>query len=407
VSSQAQAFRGTVRVTVLFAGLVLVGGLLLLPTLSDLVSLATVLLFRSAPRVASQAFPRLLVLVPAHDEEMLLGACIESLLAMHYPVDRRSIVVIAHNCADRTADVARQSGVACLERHDRSLTGKPRAIAWALEQLPLSQYDAVVIVDADTIVDRQFAAALAERAPLRNKAVQGFYDVYNRNETALTQLASLLGTAIHHFAYPLKMHAGLNTPLVGNGMCIGSEVLLRRGWTAFSICEDWEMYAQLTEQGIRTECAPGAVVYAQEAHTLSESLSQRQRWTAGKLTVLKRWGPRIIRSRHAGIRQTLDAIGELTALGPVLHLGVVVLLVVLSAAVGAPSVVSVVLAASLVRPLAYSVAALCVQPNPLASLAAFSFLPVYAVWRVGAAMGSLALLRDQSWIRTQRHQHKA
>jgi cellulose synthase/poly-beta-1,6-N-acetylglucosamine synthase-like glycosyltransferase len=338
---------------------------------------------------------------------MLLGACLEALLMMRYPADHRSIVVIADNCADRTADVARKAGVRCLERHDRSLAGKPRAIAWALEQFPLAEYDSVVIVDADTIVSREFAAALAESAPLGEKAVQGFYDIYNRDEAALTKLATVLGTATHRFAYPLKKRAGLNTPLVGNGMCVGSQVLLRHGWTAFSICEDWELYAQFTAQGIRTECAPGAVVYAQETYTLSESLSQRQRWTAGKLTVLGRWGPRILRSRHVGVRQSLDAIGELTALGPVLQLGAVVFLVALSVVLGLPWVAPALIAASLLRPLVYSVAALCVQPDPLASLAAFVFLPVYAIWRVRAAMGSVALLRGQSWIRTQRHRHKA
>jgi len=96
---------------------------------------------------------------------MLLGACIASLLAMHYPVDHRSIVVIADNCADHTADVARKGGVTCLERTDRSLPGKPRAIAWALTQVPLAQYDAVVIVDADTIVARNFAAGRAHALP--------------------------------------------------------------------------------------------------------------------------------------------------------------------------------------------------------------------------------------------------
>jgi len=190
-------------------------------------------------------------------------------------------------------------------------------------------------------------------------------------------------------------------------MCVGSQILLRHGWTAFSICEDWELYAQFTAQGIRTECAPGAVVYAQETHTLSESLSQRQRWTAGKLTVLGRWGPRILRSRHVGVRQSLDAIGELTALGPVLQLGAVVFLVALSVVLGLPWVAPALIAASLVRVLVYSVAALCVQPDPLASLAAFVFLPVYAVWRLRAAIGSVGLLRGQSWIRTQRHRHNA
>ena len=391
---------------VVFGVFVLLGCLLLLPTLSDLVSLATVLLVRRPLRVPSPDLPKLLVLVPAHDEEMLLGACLESLLMMRYPVDHRSIVVIADNCADRTADVARNAGVRCLERHDRSLAGKPRAIAWALERLPLAEYDSVVIVDADTIVCRDFAAALAESAPLGEKAVQGFYDVSNRDEAALTKLASVLGTATHRFAYPLKKRAGLNTPLVGNGMCVGSQILLRHGWTAFSICEDWELYAQFTAQGIRTECAPGAVVYAQETHTLSESLSQRQRWTAGKLTVLGRWGPRILRSRHVGVRQSLDAIGELTALGPVLQLGAVVLLVALSIAVGAPSVVPLLIAASLVRLLVYTAAALCVQPHPFASLVAFAFLPAYAVWRLRAAVGAVTLLRHQSWIRTQRHRHE-
>lgn len=390
----------------LFGSFVLLGCILLLPTLSDLVSLATVLLAHPRSRARSPELPRLLVLVPAHDEEMLLGACIDSLSMMHYPVDRRSIVVIADNCSDRTADVARQGGALCLEREDRAAPGKPRALAWALGQVPLAEYDAVVIVDADTIVNRNFARGLAESAPLGEKAVQGFYDVHNRDEAALTRLASVLGTAMHLFAYPLKQRAGLNTPLVGNGMCIGSRILQRHGWTAFSICEDWELYAQLTAQGIRTEPAPGAVVYAQETHTLKESLSQRQRWTAGKLTVLARWAPRILGSRHVGVRQALDAIGELTALGPVLQLGAVVVLAAASILLGLPWVAPVLIAASLVRPLVYSVIALCVHPDPVATLAAFAYLPVYAVWRLRAAMGSVVLLRGKAWIRTQRHRHE-
>jgi len=230
--------------------------------------------------------------------------------------------------------------------------------------------------------------------------------VENRTETALTRLAAILATANHRFAYPLKQRAGLNTPLMGNGMCIGTNVLQTYGWTAFSIAEDWEMYAQLTARGVPIECAPDAVVYAQEAHTLRQSLTQRQRWTAGKLTVLARYGLAMVRSRRVSLRQKLDAVAELSAPGPVLHLGLASLGVGAALLVGsAPGIVPLLLA-TLLRPGAYAVLALCVQPDPAKALAAFAFSPVYAFWRVGAAAGALRMLGDKPWIRTQRHPHR-
>ena len=392
----------------LLLGCSLLGLTLLLPTLSDLLSLAAIGFGRpSAPRAAPGPgeVPRLLVLVPAHDEEMLLAACLQSLMRLRYPADRYSITVIADNCTDRTAGVARAAGVRCVERTDPARPGKPRAIAWALQQLSIAEYDAVVIVDADTVVAPDFAAALAKAAPLDGKAVQGYFDVHNRTETALTRLAAVLAAANHRFAYPLKKRAGLNTPLVGNGMCIGTRVLLQHGWRAFSICEDWELYAQLTERGVPIECVPDAVVYAQAAHTLRASLSQRQRWTAGKLTVFARSGLPILRSGQISPRQKLDAIAELSALGPVLHLSLGALLIGVSLACRFPTALTLVFGASLFRPLAYTVAALRVQPDPAATLAAFAFLPVYALWRIGAAVAALKMLGETPWIRSERHHH--
>lgn len=376
---------------------------LLLPTLSDCVSVIKVVFGRvAARRQGGRERPRLLVLVPAHNEEIMVAACIRSLLHMRYPAECRSVVVIADNCDDRTAEVARAAGARCLERRDPLHPGKPHAIAWALASMPLDSYEAVVIIDADTVVGQDFATGLAEAAPLEEKAVQAYFDVDNRTETALTRLAAVLASANHRFAYPLKQRAGLNTPLVGNGMCIGTDVLRTHGWTAFCIAEDWEMYAQLTTRGVPIEGAPHAVLYAQEAHTLRQSLTQRQRWTAGKLTVLGRHGPALMRSRRVSLRQKLDAIGELSAPGPVLHLGVATLGAGTGLLLGSAWIAPVLLA-TLLRPCLYSVLALRVQPDPGKALAAFAFLPVYALWRIGAAVGALGMLGDKPWIRTERH----
>jgi cellulose synthase/poly-beta-1,6-N-acetylglucosamine synthase-like glycosyltransferase len=381
---------------------------LLLPMLSDLVSLVRIL-FHGSPEQSPGVteLPRLLVLVPAHNEEMMVAACVRSLLRMRYPAERYTVTVVADNCDDRTAETARAAGAHCLERADPLRPGKPHAIVWALERLPVDGYDATIILDADTVVAPDFAAALARAAPLDAKAVQAYFDVDNHTETALTRLATVQAAANHRFAYPLKRRAGLNTPLVGNGMCIGTAVLKTHGWRAFSIAEDWEMYAQLTARGVPIECAPDAVLYAQEAHTLRQSLSQRERWTAGRLTVLARCGLPLVRSGRLGFRQKLDAVAELSYPGPALHLGVALLGIGLVLLLRLPPAIGLLLLASLLRPLAYAVLALRAQPDPARTVMAFAFLPVYALWRVGAAASALRMLGDKPWIRTPRHRHRS
>src|SRR3954469_23563848 len=104
---------------------------LMLPTLSDIASLVRP--GRRPPRPINESpLPRLLFLVPAHDEELLIASCVRSLLGLRYPAERIEIVVIADNCTDGTAQRARAAGARCLERNDPARPGKPRAIAWAL-----------------------------------------------------------------------------------------------------------------------------------------------------------------------------------------------------------------------------------------------------------------------------------
>jgi len=394
-----------VALTILCA---LVALVLLAPLASDLLSLARIAFGAGRPaRPGGPEDQRLLLLVPAHNEELLIDACLSALRGLRYPRGRASVVVIADNCTDRTAALATSAGVACLERVDREHPGKPRAIAWALARLPVADYDAVVIVDADTMVDPDFARELSRAAPLRSAAAQAYFGLSNPDESPLTRMSAVLAAATHRYAYRLKSRAGLNVPLVGNGMAVGTAVLAEYGWDAFSICEDWEMYALLTERGVSIAGVPGARIYAQEARSLSESGTQRERWTAGRLSVLVRVGPRLLASGQTSLAQKLDALAELAAPGPGLHLGAVT---VLGAALsllhppGAGPLLAALLG-SLLRPAIYAATALVASPRPARTLASFFFLPVYAVWRVATAARALRLVRGGPWVRTQRHQH--
>jgi hypothetical protein len=165
------------------------------------------------------------------------------------------------------------------------------------------------------------------------------------------------------------------------------------------------MYAFLTAEGVQIDLAADARLYAQEARSLQQVSSQRRRWAAGRLAVLARYWRGILGSRAIGPRQKLDAIAELTVPGPVVHLGVVTILGLgfLLLVPAFPHWALWLLLLSIVRPVAYCIAALSRLPGRLRIMAAFFYLPVYAVWRLGVEAFALLAKRQESWVRTERH----
>jgi 1,2-diacylglycerol 3-beta-glucosyltransferase len=378
----------------------------LLPTISDLFSI--LLRPRSSdvpPPGPPTDTPRFLILIPAHDEEILIDACLASLQQLQYPGGAAETLVVADNCTDATAVRVRARGVRCLERTNLEQRGKPWAVAWALERITLADYDAVIVLDADSIVDPGFLRALARRSPLGSKIVQGYIDVSNPGESAVTRMARVWSAVRFQVVNAIKVRAGLNVPL-GDGLCIGTGVLREFGWSAFSLSETWEIYASMTAAGVRCVGAEDAHLGAQEARSLRQSASQRKRWTAGRLTVLRTYGPAILRSHRIGPRQKLDCLAEMMALGPAAHLGTAVGLAAIAGFGGLPWGVPIagLLLASLVRPITYTTIARARDPEPVRAVGAFAFLPFYVCWRLGIQLASLGRLGNKPWVRTGRHE---
>jgi hypothetical protein len=157
---------------------------------------------------------------------------------------------------------------------------------------------------------------------------------------------------------------------------------------------------------VRCVGAEDAHLGAQEARSLRQSASQRKRWTAGRLTVLRTYGPAILRSHRIGPRQKLDCLAEMMALGPAAHLGTAVGLAAIAGFGGLPWGVPIagLLLASLVRPITYTTIALARDPEPVRAVGAFAFLPFYVCWRLGIQLASLGRLGNKPWVRTGRHE---
>lgn len=348
--------------------------------------------------------PRLLFLVPAHDEEMLISGCVRSLLAVAYPPERRRVIVIADNCTDATAKIAAELGADVFERFDPELPGKPRAIAWALGRIELARWDACIIVDADSTVATGFAAGIAKLAPLNDIVFQPNNGVLNEAENWLTRLGGLLGRCRFQVTYPLKQSAGLNCP-ISNGMGFGTNLLIKDGWRSFSITEDIELFAVYTEAGVPIRHASTADLFSQEARSLRQSATQRRRWMAGRISTLMDWAPRLLRSPNIGWHQKIDALAEVALPAPVLHLlaagaSAVVAVVVVRGELGRWIAITAV--ASLSAIAITTMAAIARHPQPWRTILSFFMLPLYTVWRLRVILATFGSLGDTSWRRTAR-----
>lgn len=373
-----------------------------LPVISEMISLTRRRPIPAARRTINPQ--RLLFLVPAHNEELLISSCVRSLLDMSYPAEARTIAVIADNCTDATARLAAEQGATVLERRDPESPGKPRAIAWALGKFDLSQWDAVVIVDADSVVAPDFAAGLSGVGRLNDIVVQPNNLVLNEFDNWLTRLGGLLGRTMFEVTFPLKQAAGLNCP-IANGMGIGTSLLIRDGWRSVSITEDSELYVVYTEEGVAIRHAATANIFSQESRSLAEGATQRKRWLAGRMWVIRELGIRVLRSQRIGWHQKLDLFVSIALCNPILHLLTAFALAVVAyfTQSGAMRIWIPALAlGSLSGHFVSTLIALWRHPQPWRTLFSFARLPVYAIWRVGVLAATLLTVRDVQWRRTSR-----
>lgn len=227
------------------------------------------------------------ILIPAHNEEIILGTLLESLSALTYPKDQYTVHVIADNCTDKTAELARAVGWANVhERFDDVKRSKGYALRWLLQKLEENQlfYDAYVIFDADSVVEPNFLQAMAAELAEGARVLQACNTVLNVREAPSASLRWIGVTLINHVR-PLGRNAlGASSTLTGNGMCLSRSVLLDHPWQAYSTAEDYQYYLTLVHHGERVRYVPEAVVRAHTSTTFAQMRAQDIRWEIADLS---------------------------------------------------------------------------------------------------------------------------
>jgi hypothetical protein len=234
---------------------------------------------------------RLVVLVPAHNEAELIARCVASLRKQRYPSQLYRIVVVADNCSDQTAAIARSAGADVLIRHQPSAPGKGHALAWAIGHVfsdPIVP-DAIVVVDADAVAASDFLLQLEAELAAGHESVQA-------NDLILTEpgsLRSALEAAVlllrNGVRFAGRAVLGLPATLCGNGMLLSRQVLDRHPWSAFTATEDTEYSIRLRMAGVRTAFAHGARIYAAATAGEAGAHTQGLRWEAGRFRMARQW----------------------------------------------------------------------------------------------------------------------
>ena len=347
------------------------------------------------------------ILIPAHNEVAILGTLLESLVDLAYAKDHYAVYVVADNCTDATAELARATGwVHVYERFDQDKRGKGYALNWLLQKLEEDEliYDAYVFLDADSVVEPTFLQVMNIELARGAEALQACYTVLNATESSSTALRWIAITLMNYVRPLGRSGLGASSTLTGNGMCFSRSLLLRHPWQVFSLTEDYQYYLTLVQHGEQIRYVPEAVVRAQMPTTFAQMRTQDIRWESAEggqpawRTALKLLGAGL---RYRDLRR-IEAIAEL--LTPPLSLQVSWCLLTLIASLLVWFPLGLLLGLMLISGLIFHVSsAIYLLRPPRSVYLALLYAPGFIVWKMWVF---LVLRRSKkhtsTWVRTSR-----
>ncbi len=363
---------------------------------------------RPPPAPADADTPRLVCVVPAHNEKDGIAATVKSLLAADAPADKKIVLVVADNCTDDTATLAREAGARVLERRDDVRRGKGYALeaafAHALALEGDERVEGVIVVDADTIVAGNLWRAVGARVVAGDLAMQVENAVKNPGAGWRPRLQAIAMAMINGVRSLGRERLGLSVGLRGTGMAFSRECLERVPHEVYGVVEDVEYGVRLGMNGVRVAFAPETWIRSDAPVSAGTALSQRRRWEGGRFGLMRTLLPRVLKAAVAQRSLLLFNLACDLMVPPISYPALVVVagLAVEGAHVfvaGGPSPAWPLWALSTLSLAAYVLRGVAFSGTGVAGLFALLTAPAYVLWKLVVAR---PWKRSDAWVRTRR-----
>ncbi len=273
-------------------GLLALGFVLLIPSWLIFIQSAVAVFVKNKPLLEGKRVP-VAVIVPAHNEEAGVAATLACLIPQLHTEDR--VVVVADNCSDQTAVVAKQAGVEVIERNDTLRRGKGYALDYAIQYLSSNPPQVVIVVDADCQSDSRLLDRLSTACNFYQRPVQALYVMHAHQDAGLkvkiAAFAWLFKNKVRALGYA---NLGLPCQLMGTGMAFPWQVLRRVSVASGEIVEDLKLgldLAKLNKPPLFCHDVEVESWFPESAEGLNV---QRTRWEHGHMAMMMKTAPGLV-----------------------------------------------------------------------------------------------------------------
>jgi len=354
-----------------------------------------------------ESLMRLAVLIPAHNEAAGISVTLSSVRSQLKPTER--LLVVADNCTDATADVARCCGAEVIERQQADLRGKGYALDFGLRHLAADPPSVLVIVDADCTLDEGCLRHLVEACVRSGRPVQALYLMNAPTEAPLRLRLAAFTWRIKNWLRPLgALRLGASCPLMGTGMAFPWQLISQAKLASSHLVEDMKLGIDLAREGHPPLFVPEARVDSVFPLSNDAAQAQRSRWEHGHLSTLLSAGPGLL-WRAVSARDARLALMALDLMVPPLTLLLGLALLdfllgsVLASVIGAwPMGIALT---GLILLLAASLGAWWMVGRDLLSIGDLLRAPAHLVMKLPMYLKFVSR-RQQEWVRTERHDDK-
>ncbi len=366
--------------------------------------------YKTGLRITIKKWNRFAVLIPAHNEELVIHETIKNIFNINYPYNLFDVYVVADNCTDKTSIISAKAGALVLERTNKQLKGKGYALKWSLELLLKNRkrYDAFLIIDADTIVSGNILEVMNSYINNGASSIQCSDMVMPALKSWSSEITRV-GLMLYNYVKPLgKKVIGFSAGLRGNGMCFTAKLLKNNPWCAYSQTEDLEYGINLLMKGTKTVFAPEATVNAVMPVNAANAESQRARWEIGRIPVIKKYSKELLTAalKNKSVK-LFDAFVDLISPAfvnlfcfTVLMAAVNVLLVLLSIPISFPFLI--LWLAFLLMQVFHVLGGLKIAGADKNAYRALFNVPRYAVWKFLLYIKLTVKGHSVLWVRTAR-----